>query len=93
MAGDKRGKERAPKSSDTSLGHLVSAETLVSPTPSILVPSLRAVCPLRPANINRQQPPTAPDRAKAQWQIYWKLPESLGIETSLNPHRPPSRKS
>lgn len=65
MPAPRQGGQVWQETRETSLGHLVSAETLVSPTPSILDPFLRAVCPLRPANINRQQPPTAPDLAKA----------------------------
>lgn len=59
MAGNKRGKARAPRSSDTSVGHLVSVETLVSPTPSISDSSLKAYL-LRLANTNREQPTYSP---------------------------------
>lgn len=61
----------------------------VSLTPSIPDSSLRAAPSDLPASTD-SSPPTAPDPARAQWQIYWKLPMSLGIETSLNPYLPPS---
>lgn len=85
MAGNKRGKERAPRSSDTS-----TAETLcVCRDSQHSRPSLRALPSHLPASIDNS-PPTAPDLARARRQIYWKLPTSPGIETSLNPYLPPS---